>query len=70
MLLIPSDIAVISLPAQWAMIAFYAIAKLAETFDSRFPSLPLGAHAWKHVFAAAGLLLYTQAFVHRKCPER
>ena len=70
MLSIPSEIAVISLPAQWSMIAFYALAKIAELVDSRFPTIPSGAHAWKHVLAAVGLLIYTQAFIRPKCPQR
>ena len=49
------------LAAQWGMIAFYGAAKAAEMLDGRFLGVPGGAHAWKHVFSAAGLLIYTQA---------
>ena len=53
-----------SVAAQWAMIGFYALAKLAELLDSRLQdAVPAGAHAWKHLFAATGLLLYTQALI-------
>ena len=48
--------------AQWAMIACYGLAKVAELFDSRLQGIiPAGAHAWKHILAALGLFLYTQA---------
>jgi hypothetical protein len=53
-----------SVPAQWGMIGFYGLAKLAEMFDSTLQNtVPAGAHAWKHLFAATGLLLYTQALI-------
>jgi len=42
------------------MIAFYGVAKIAEFADSRL-AVPFGAHAWKHVSAALGLFVYTQA---------
>lgn len=51
-----------SLAAQWGMIGFYGLAKLAEMLDgSAIASLPGGAHAWKHVFAALGLWAYTRS---------
>lgn len=61
LLCLPNSTAAISLPAQWGMIAFYALAKIFELLDGRLATqVPAGAHAWKHVLAAIGLLLYTQ----------
>jgi hypothetical protein len=51
---------VTSLAAQWGMIACYVLAKAAEMVDGRV-AIPAGAHAWKHIVAAVGLLLYTQS---------
>ncbi len=60
-----------SLPAQWGMIACYGLAKLAEMLDGNsLATMPGGAHAWKHVFAALGLLLYTQAFGRQEDSKR
>jgi hypothetical protein len=62
MLCFPKHTAPTSLGAQWGMIACYGFAKAAEMFDSRLLQVvPGGAHAWKHIFAALGLLIYTQA---------
>lgn len=48
--------------AQWGMIACYGAAKAAEFFDGRLQAaVPAGAHAWKHLLAALGLFVYTQA---------
>ena len=53
-----------SVAAQWGMIGCYGLAKLAEMFDSKWQNaVPAGAHAWKHLFVATGLLLYTQALI-------
>jgi len=58
---LPTEQKATSLLAQWLMIAFYGVAKIAEFADSRGATMPFGAHAWKHIFAAVGLLIYTQA---------
>jgi hypothetical protein len=62
MLAVRSNVTGTSLAAQWGMIGFYVLAKVAELLDGRLAGLvPAGAHAWKHVLAAAGLPLYTRA---------
>lgn len=48
--------------ATWLMIVCYALAKAAEFFDPALRTvLPGGGHAWKHLLAALGLFVYTQA---------
>ena len=55
--------------AQWAMIACYAVAKTLELFDTKL-AIPAGAHAWKHVFAALGLLFYTLGWLPSRFTQR
>jgi hypothetical protein len=52
----------------WAMIAFYALAKLLEFADHMLwnAAAPLSGHPWKHVAGAIAMLCYVQTVRHRK----
>ena len=51
----------------WAMIGFYALAKLLEFADHPIWSVaaPISGHPWKHVAGAAAMLCYVEAVRHR-----
>jgi ceramidase len=51
----------------WAMIAFYALAKILEYFDHQIaPVLSTGGHPWKHLAGGAAMLCYVSAISGRR----
>jgi len=52
----------------WAMIAFYALAKLLEFADHLLwnAAAPISGHPWKHIAGAIAMLCYVQTIRHRK----
>jgi hypothetical protein len=53
----------------WGVLIAYAVAKILELFDGRvFDAVGLSGHSWKHVAAAAGMLLLVLGLRLRSWP--
>jgi hypothetical protein len=51
----------------WWTIALYALAKILELLDREIGSMvATGGHPWKHLAAAAALLVYVRAVARRR----
>jgi len=50
----------------WAMVGFYVLAKVLESFDSSIAAvLSTGGHPWKHLAAAAAMWCYVKTVAGR-----
>jgi hypothetical protein len=55
----------------WAMVGFYALAKILESFDGLIAAvLSTGGHPWKHLAAAAAMGCYVKTVAGRSAIPR